>query len=198
MIHLKYGNTNTFFVQGTKDNILVDTDWAGTMPQFYREIKRHPIKIDDIAYVMATHYHPDHMGLIGELMGRGIKLLLLDVQKPFAHYSDAIFARNKRLEYLPICEEKAIHISCYESRSFLRSLGIGGEMISTPSHSEDSISLLLDDGDCIVGDLEPIGNLEGYGENEMLRRDWEKIMKHQPKIIYFGHCNAMKIDQGSK
>ena len=75
---LKYGNTNTFFIRGTKANILVDTDYAGTLPSFYKEIKKHGIGIGDITYVLATHYHPDHIGLVSELMKQGVKLLLID------------------------------------------------------------------------------------------------------------------------
>ena len=57
---LKYGNTNTFFIHGISGNLLINTDYAGTLPAFYRAIKVHNIKISDITYVLATHYHPDH------------------------------------------------------------------------------------------------------------------------------------------
>ena len=30
-IKLKYGNTNTFFIRGMRGNLLVDTDYAGTL-----------------------------------------------------------------------------------------------------------------------------------------------------------------------
>lgn len=43
-------------------------------------------------------------------------------------------------------------INCADSRAFLAGIGIDGEIISTPSHSPDSVSLVLDDGDCFVGD----------------------------------------------
>ena len=36
---LKYGNTNTFLLQGEKGSILVDTDFAGTLSMFYKAIK---------------------------------------------------------------------------------------------------------------------------------------------------------------
>ena len=65
-IKLKYGNTNTFFIHGMNGNLLVDTDYAGTLPAFYRALKADNIKISDISYVVATHYHPDHIGLIRE------------------------------------------------------------------------------------------------------------------------------------
>lgn len=40
---LKYGNTNTFFIRGTNGSVLIDTDYAGTLSTFYREIKKHDI-----------------------------------------------------------------------------------------------------------------------------------------------------------
>ena len=45
-IKLKYGNTNTFFIRGMSGNLLVDTDYAGTLPAFYRAIKdcKEPVK----------------------------------------------------------------------------------------------------------------------------------------------------------
>ena len=34
MFELNYGNTNTYFIQGEKSGLLVDTDYAGTMSAF--------------------------------------------------------------------------------------------------------------------------------------------------------------------
>jgi len=186
---LRYGMTNTFLIPGESGYLLVDTDYAGTMSAFYSAIKQYDIKVSDISYVLATHYHPDHIGLISELMKQGVKLLVVDTQCPHIHYSDEIFARDKRLNYEPINEAGATVISCNESRKFLKDLGINGEIISTASHSEDSVSLVLDEGVCIVGDLEPIDYLGGYEENAPLKRDWEMIMSYNPNLIYYAHAN---------
>ena len=104
---LKYGNTNTFFIRGIGGNLLVDTDYAGTISAFYREIKEHNIKISDITYVLATHYHPDHIGIVSELMKQGIKLLLVNEQCAYVHFADEIFSRDKRLNYEPINTDNA-------------------------------------------------------------------------------------------
>ena len=192
---IKYGNTNTFFIHGTGGNLLIDTDYAGTLPAFYRAIKQHDIKISDITYVLATHYHPDHIGLVSELMKQGVKLLLLDAQKPYVHFADEIFARDKRLDYEPINEDNAVIVSRKESRRFLDNLGIAGEIVSTPSHSEDSISLFLDNGISFVGDLEPIEYLDAYEENIELKRDWETVMRFNPQIIYYAHANEKYFDK---
>lgn len=183
---IRYGNTNTFYIPGLNGGLLFDTDYAGTLPAFYRAIKPERITVKDIAYVMASHYHPDHMGLIGELTGQGVKLLAADVQRDFIHSSDGIFAREKTA-YSPIDEALASVISCETSRDFLSGMGIRGEIIRTPSHSEDSISLVLDDGCCFVGDLEPMEHIGAYEDSTALKNDWDHILSFHPKRIFFAH-----------
>lgn len=193
MIRLKYGNTNTFFVRGTSGGLLFDTDYAGTLSAFYKTIKQNGIAVKDIEYVLVSHYHPDHMGIISELMKRGVKLLMVDVQKDFVHYSDYIFARDK-ISYSPINEMLATVISIEKSRDFLLHIGIHGEIIHTPSHSKDSISLVLDDGDCFVGDLEPFEYIEAYEEEVPLKSDWEHILFFHPKKVYYAHIPEKILD----
>ncbi len=186
MIKLKYGNTNTYYISGKDSGLLIDTDYAGTLNAFYQAMKRAGIKVSDVKYVLATHYHPDHMGLIGQLMEQGTKLLLIDLQKESVHFSDRIFEKDK-LPYCMIDESSAMIISCEESRSFLASLGISGEILHTPSHSKDSISLVLDDGSCFVGDIDSQEYIEAYPDNEALGSDWDRLMSYHPKTIYFAH-----------
>jgi len=186
---LKYGNTNTFFIHGSTGGLLIDTDYAGTLFAFYKTLKEHNLKICDINYVLATHYHPDHIGLVSELMNLGVKLLLIDTQCSFVHFADEIFSKDKKLNYEPITIEKATTISSEESRTFLKSIGINGEIVVTTSHSEDSIALILDNGECFVGDLEPIEYLSAYEHNISLKKDWDLIMNYCPKVINYAHSN---------
>ncbi len=189
VIKLKYGNTNTYFIRGERGSILLDTDYAGMLPMLYKEIKKHDISLTDISYVLATHFHPDHIGLVSELMNQNIKLLLIDAQIPYIHFADEIFERDKRLNYTPIDIDNATVIRPEESRAFLKGIGINGEIVSTPSHSQDSISLILDGGECFVGDLEPMEYLGGYELNESLQNDWERIKCYSPKVINYAHAN---------
>ena len=166
----------------------MDTDYAGTLPAFYRAIKHARVKASDVSYVLTTHYHPDHMGLIPELMKQGVKLLLIDTQVDSVHFSDYIFARD-RVPFEPIDEAKATVITCAESKEFLAGIGISGEIISTPSHSPDSVSLLLDDGDCIVGDLQPREYLAAYEQDNALKADWDAVLRYRPRRILYAHAN---------
>ena len=193
MIRLKYGNTNTFYVPGKSGGLLIDTDYAGTLQAFFRSLKMNHLELDDISYVLPTHCHPDHVGLIGELQKLGVRLLLIDKQLATVHFPDGIFRRDRHLRYVPIDEKQAAIISCGVSREFLRSIGIEGEIISTSSHSKDSISVILDCGDCFVGDLEPYEYLNGYENNLQLQKDWNLILSRNPKRILYAHANETAI-----
>jgi len=181
-------------VQGVNGGLLIDTDYAGTMQAFYKALKKSGISITDITYILATHYHPDHIGLVSELQKMGIKLLLIDTQCNYVHFADAIFKREKHLRYEPIGEKNATIIACDESRDFLADLGIVGEIIQTASHSEDSISVILDSGECMVGDLEPMEYLVAYEENIALQNDWKLVMSYHPRVIYYAHANEKHFE----
>lgn len=194
IIKLKYGNTNTYFVHGINGGLLIDTDYAGTMQAFYKALKKSGISITDITYILATHYHPDHIGLVSELQKVGIKLLLIDTQCSYVHFADAIFKQEKHLQYEPIGEKNTTIIGCNESRDFLADLGIVGGIIQTASHSEDSISVILDSGECMVGDLEPMEYLAAYEENIALQNDRKLVKSYHPKVIYYAHANEKHFE----
>ena len=71
MIRIKYGNTNTFFVPGDKGGLLFDTDYAGTLPAFYKAINQNDISVKDIGYILDSHYHPYHIEAGFETSCRG-------------------------------------------------------------------------------------------------------------------------------
>lgn len=180
---LKYKNTNCYYIKTKKASLLIDTDWAGTLSNFYKKIKELDIK--KIDYLLISHYHPDHMGIAQDIIEMGTKLLLVDVQRDFLHCSDNIFYKERNLKFKPINTTPVI-ISCEQSRKFLKNLDIDGEILHTPGHSDDSISLILDDGIAIVGDLDDLECAELLN-NQKINNSWNKILSHNISQIYYGH-----------
>ena len=189
---LKYGNTNTWLIRGTAANLLIDTDWAGTLPAFCKAVKELKLQIGDISGVLSTHYHPDHMGITADLTDLGIPLIIFDVQLPYIHFSDGIYAKEKNRFYKPIDESRAKILSCRDSRDFLASLGISGEVIHTPGHSEDSISVILDDGNAVVGDLTPYSALAAE-DDETVLNSYQNILSRGVTQLHYGHMVSEKV-----
>ena len=140
----------------------------------YRRIKElNIIKID---YLLVTHFHPDHMGIAQNIIDMGTRLLLIDVQKNYIHCSDNIFKKDKNIDFKPINTEPII-ISCEQSRKFLNDLGIEGEIIYTPGHSDDSISLILDNGSAFVGDLYDLKSAIAFNDKK-INMDLCQVFRH--------------------
>ncbi|MBQ7057776.1 MAG: MBL fold metallo-hydrolase [Firmicutes bacterium] len=191
---LKYSNTNTYLIEGSKGRILWDTGWAGTFPAFCREMGELRIPVQKIDYILISHFHPDHMGIAQEIADLGPVITVMDVQKEFLHAADTVYAKEKNMRFLPIRDEKIKVISPDESRSFLARLGIRGEILSTPGHSDDSISLCLDEGDFFVGDLNPLYELELH-QGTQIAKSWEKLLECHPKTIYYGHAKTAHLEK---
>ena len=68
---LMYSTTNTFLIRGTNGLLLFDTGWAGTFRKFCREMGEKGIPVQEISYVLISHFHPDHCGIAQEIADCG-------------------------------------------------------------------------------------------------------------------------------
>jgi glyoxylase-like metal-dependent hydrolase (beta-lactamase superfamily II) len=79
-----------------------------------------------------------------------------------------------------------------ESRAFLTAIGIDGQVIATPGHSDDSVSLILDSGDAFVGDLtSPDAVPEEHAA--AVAASWEAIRSAGGRTIYHAHAPLRRI-----
>ena len=85
-------------------------------------------------------------------------------------------------------------LTCAESREFLAKLGVSGEVIHTPGHSEDSVSLILDDGTAIVGDMPPYSALAAI-DDEKVQNSYKNILSHGVSQLHYGHMVSERIDR---
>ena len=193
---LKYSNTNTYLIEGSSGAILFDTGWAGTFNEFCKALGEAGKRLQDISYIMISHFHPDHMGIVQEIADHGATIVVPELQKPYLHTADDIFAKDKRIRFKSIEDDKVKVISLDVSRAFLKMIGLEGEILHTPGHSDDSISLWLDEGLLFVGDLNPLYELEMH-KGTMIGESWEKLLRLGPKKVYYGHAKPAELSGGS-
>ena len=183
IVNVGYDSTNYYIVESSREKLLVDCGWPGTLPKLMAALKRKSIAFEEIKYLLVTHFHPDHAGLVQELKDKGLRFIgtecQVDVMASFAELFN-----GKNYPYVPITQHDNYIMKLEESRGFLSGLGLKGEVIHTPGHSDDSVTLILDEGYAFTGDLHPsFMNID----DEKTRQSWEKIHQHKITRIFPGH-----------
>ena len=184
ILNVGYDSTNYYLLDIKGGKLLVDNGWPGTLPKFLSVLKRKDISPDEIKYLLVTHFHPDHSGLTQELKNLGVSLILLESQINFTSAMEKLY-KSKKLPYLPITPENNIQLKFAESRRFLVTLGLEGEIIPTPGHSDDSITLILDEGYAFTGDLPHRFVLP---EDDLIsKQSWDRIYQHKLTRLFPAH-----------
>lgn len=190
IVNVGYRSTNYWVVSAGRSRLLVDLGWPGSMGKMRANLERMGIPINEIRYGLATHYHIDHAGLAQELKQAGVPLLVVDVQtaaiplmKSFTKPQDG---------YVDIATHDNITISAEESRSVLAEIGISGEIVHTPGHSDDSVSLLLDDGSAFIGDLTTLDRVGEEDEAEV-SASWAMLRERGAVRVYPAHGPARPL-----
>jgi ribonuclease/clavin/mitogillin len=185
VVDVGYRSTHYWVISAGRSRILVDLGWPGTMGTLRANLQRMGIPLGEIRYGLATHYHIDHAGLAQELKLAGVPLLVMESQvaaiplmkqftKPQDHYVDIALDGN-------------ITIPFEASRPLLREIGLAGEILPTPGHSDDSVSLLLDDGSVFTGDLTPLLFAGDDEAGRLVAESWGLLREHGAKQVYPAH-----------
>lgn len=184
IVNVGYRSTNYWVVSAGYSRLLVDIGWPGTMAAMRANLDRMGVPLDEIRYAVATHYHMDHAGLAQEFKHAGVPLLVLETQ------SNAIPRMKAHMKprdnYVEITSNDNVLASFAESRAILEKIGIAGEILPTPGHSDDSVSLLLDDGSVFTGDLTHPA-LAGEDDGPAVAASWQTLRDHGATRVYPGH-----------
>jgi glyoxylase-like metal-dependent hydrolase (beta-lactamase superfamily II) len=121
---------------------------------------------------------------VQDLKKLGMKFVLLESQTDFmAPFAE--FFKGKNFPYLVITQHDNFLLKFEDSRKFLSGIGMNGEIIPTPGHSNDSVTLLLDEGFAFTGDLPPLFMVAE--EDHVTRGSWDKIREHKITRIFPAH-----------
>jgi glyoxylase-like metal-dependent hydrolase (beta-lactamase superfamily II) len=193
IVNVGYRSTNFWVVSAGTSRLLVDLGWPGTLGTLRANLDRMGIPLTEIRYGFATHYHPDHAGLAQELKQLGMPLLVLDTQ--VAAIPQLKQWTKPRDHFVDISVEGNVTIACAESRALLARIGLTGEILPTPGHSADSVSLLLDDGSVFTGDLTPPG-FAVEEDVETVAASWQLLRDRGATRVYPGHGPVRPLKTG--
>ncbi len=183
IVNVGYASTNYYAIDIKNGKLLVDCGWPGTLTQFNKVLQRKGMALTEIKYILVTHFHPDHAGLVQELKNQGLKFILPECQADFVAPFSKYF-KDKSFPYIEIRQNDNLPLRLQESRKFLDSIGLHGEILHTPGHSDDSITLILEESFAFTGDLHP-AYLDP--ENRKTVESWDRIRQHKITRVYPGH-----------
>src|SRR5262245_57322619 len=115
IVNVGYASTNYYAIDIRDGKLLVDCGWPGTFAQFTKVLQRKDIALSEFKYLLVTHFHPDHAGLVQDLKNQGLKFILPECQKdfitPFADYF-----KGKSLPYVEIKQNDNFGLKLESSR----------------------------------------------------------------------------------
>lgn len=189
IVNVGYRSTNYWVVSAGTSRLLIDIGWPGTLGTMKANLRKAGVPLREICYAVATHYHIDHAGLAEELKREGIPLLVLDVQRSAIPLMKSWTKPHDH--YVNIAPEGNVVISFADSRRLLSEMGIAGEVLHTPGHSDHCVSVLLDDGSAFTGDLPP--ESQAF-DNPVALATWRLLRERGALRVYPGHGPMRPVD----
>lgn len=167
--------------------LLVDAGWPRSLPDLRAGLEAAGLRLSALRFVMTSHAHPDHAGLMQKLKRYcGTRRIVHEVQRGSLLELNRFFERKPDRHFEPFEIDEDDLVVGSPNRDILRSIGIEGEILETPGHSDDSVSLLLDGGDAFTGDLTR-PDLATKEQAAAVAASWRTLMARGAATFYPAH-----------
>ncbi len=214
------GFVGSYIIKGGPDEkgenswILVDCGISGSEGKILKVLESLGGNPKKVSLIILTHAHQDHSGSVKELQeltGAKVAIQKEDVQYLVQGVSAKVtpttgFARlmARFIKHRPQSEKGGIVPDIIiENELDLNEFGVNGKAISTPGHTEGSLSVFLESGNCMVGDI--IGKSLGRVATGMFCNDPEEnrksigiIMGSNARHLYLSHGGKCTIEEVKK
>jgi hydroxyacylglutathione hydrolase len=205
------GMINAFLLVNPQGCILIDTGLPDTEKKIDNILKKLNLAFIDIKLIVVTHAHIDHAGNTAKIKSlSGAPVIAHEGDLPYfrgekkMHFCSTgwfgwLFSKTGAIQKPFKNFEPDILLTSKDTFN-LNNYGINGEIISTPGHTEGSISVVVDNDKAIVGDLISSGILLGgiirtnkakrppFEDNPLqVSSELQSIVDKGGEIFFMGH-----------
>jgi glyoxylase-like metal-dependent hydrolase (beta-lactamase superfamily II) len=200
------GFSVAFLVVGPAGPILVDAGLPGSERRIWAALRRRGLRPQDLRAVVLTHAHFDHCGCLPALLRasraplaahplaaaclRGEAVRLPPGRTPRGRAMVAAYWLYVWGQQMPAL---AVDQPLVDGDT-LAGWGLPLEVLHTPGHSADSLTLLLPQGVALVGDLlarrgrHAVSQPDFVEDDTALARSLGKLRERRPRVVYTSHC----------
>jgi glyoxylase-like metal-dependent hydrolase (beta-lactamase superfamily II) len=203
----------------------MDTGYQHDYPVYRRNLARAGIAVEDIRYLVLTHHHDDHAGFLNELthdtlitilVHERARALLRSGKNDKSHGGGYVngfiklvaslkmrFDPRWTLTFPPFTLRGRDILLADDDNEILRRLRVAGQILYTPGHSLDHISLVLDNGDVFCGDAAASFLLWAgtcyctvfMTDMDEAYRSWQRMLDAGAQTIYPAHGQPFPADE---
>ena len=204
---------NTYVYQSDNQYIMIDTGYENSFKNVEKKLNKNHIDIQDIKYIFLTHAHDDHAGFLKEILdkNKNIQVIMSDLsfetlkrgQNSFNGGCSTLLALIfcKLMGFVGNAEHKFPALDeSYKNRFIeitkdnqheLENI-LGGNILFTPGHTKDSISLKIDNkilcGDAAMNGIPSINRMIIWIEDKLqYEKSWELLIHENAEWIYPAH-----------
>jgi hydroxyacylglutathione hydrolase len=207
IIPIALGISRSFVLRGDSC-VLVDCGVPNKAGKFVTAIESQGMVPEDIGLIIITHGHSDHVGSARDIKAAtGARIAM--------HHTEARWLENPTMPpppgvtrwgrlfmsmrrfIMPVQEVMAAHVDILiaDEGLSLAEYGIPGRAVFTPGHTMGSLSVVLDGGDAIVGDLAmnmfPLRLTPGLPifaeDTDALLNSWRKLLDMGVRTVLPSH-----------
>ena len=206
VVPISLNTVKSFLIAGEdKGLVLVDSGNPGDGEKIIQEVENAGYRPGDISLIVITHGHRDHIGGLEELSQRLPASIIIHekdssaITKGEGSPTVPLGLRGRLFEPFVSGSKLAIEgvhpDKIIEESVNLHCFGVAGKVIHTPGHTEGSLSIALEDGKAIIGDL-VMGRFLLFGgasfpvfavDPTSIRESIKKILSMGVEKVYTSH-----------